>query len=263
MTVRALLLSTLLAAVTFGSAAADAPKAAKEPVAVAMYDGPGVGGKGPGMLEEKFHADTEFRITRLKPEDIRAGKLKGFKALIVPGGSSKGEGAALGADGRDEVRKFVADGGCYVGICAGCYLASSHYEWSLNLLPVEVVDSANWGRGRASLKVEFTPAGKEWFARSDAEAKTIYHNGPVIRPKKGAEKQVVPLAVYREEITRKGAKEGLMVNTAAVAAGKYGKGWAVGVSPHPEQTDGLKDLVPSAIRWALAQPASAGQDGGR
>ena len=43
--------------------------------------------------------------------------------------------------------------------------------------------------------------------------------------------------------------------TPAVVAARYGKGWAIGVSPHPEQTDGLKDLVPTAIRWALSHPA--------
>ena len=36
---------------------------------------------------------------------------------------------------RSEVKAFVKDGGCYVGICAGCYLASTGYDWSLDLLP--------------------------------------------------------------------------------------------------------------------------------
>ena len=58
----------------------------------------------------------------------------------------------------------------------------------------------------------------------------------------------------RGEVVRPGAKSGLMVGSPAVVAARFGKGWAVGVSPHPEQTEGLRDLVPSAIRWALAHP---------
>jgi glutamine amidotransferase-like uncharacterized protein len=229
-------------------------KPAKAAVPVAMYNGAGVGGKGPQMLEEKFHADTEFKITRLKPEEIRAGKLKDYKVLIVPGGSSKTEGIALGEDGRDEIKKFVENGGTYVGICAGCYLASCNYDWSLHILPAKVVDSANWERGVGNLKLELTKEGKEWTARSENEVKTVYHNGPVLEAKTDEKEKLIPLAMYREELTRKGAKPGLMVNTPAIAAARFGKGWAIGVSPHPEQTEEIRDLVPSVIRWALEHP---------
>jgi glutamine amidotransferase-like uncharacterized protein len=231
------------------------PKPAKPAVPVAMYNGAGVGGNGPKMLEEKFHADTEFRITRLKPEEIRQGKLKDYKVLIVPGGSSKTEGIALGEDGREEIKKFVEGGGVYVGICAGCYLASCNYEWSLHILPAKVVDTANWERGRGNLKLELTKEGKEWTARAENEVTTIYHNGPVLQEKKDEKEKLIPLALYREELTKKGAKEGLMVNTPAIAAARFGKGWAIGVSPHPEQTENLRDMVPSVIRWAMANPA--------
>jgi len=223
----------------------------KPTVAVALYDGPGAGGDGPKMLEEKFHADTEFRITRIKAEEIRAGKLKNFKVLIVPGGTGSNEGNALGEDGREQVRKFVNEGGVYVGICAGCFLASCQYKWSLHILPVTVVDTPNWERGRGVLKLELTGDGKEWTGRKEADVKSIYHNGPVLKMMPDAKEKVIPLAVYREEMTRKGAKEGLMAGTPAMAAARYGKGWAIGVSPHPEQTADVKDLVPNVIRKAL------------
>lgn len=248
---RALLFTALLTGFAIQPVRAEAPKPATATavVPVALYDGGGVGGNGPKMLEEVFHAGTEFRITRLKGEDIRAGKLKDFKVLIVPGGSGSKEANALEEEGREKIRQFVSDGGTYVGICAGCYLASCHYTWSLHILPVKVVDTPNWARGRANLSMEWTPDGKEWLARKDTEAKTLYHNGPVLQPLPDAKEKLIPLATFREEITRKGAKEGLMVNTPAIAAARYGKGWAVGISPHPEQTDGLKDIVPAALRW--------------
>jgi putative intracellular protease/amidase len=254
---RALLFSVFVTAAV-GPARGQAPVIAPMPkavVPVAMYLDTGAGGNGPPAMEKSFHAGTEFRITRLKADDIRAGRLKGYKVLIVPGGSGSKEGTALGADGRAEVKRFVDAGGCYVGICAGCYLASTGYSWSLDILPAKTVDRANWMRGRGDLALEITPEGRQWFRRPDSSVKTIYHNGPVLAPLPDAKGKLIPLAVYREELTKKGAKAGLMVDTPAIAAARYGKGWAIGVSPHPEQTDGLKDLVPSAIRWALQHPA--------
>lgn len=230
------------------------PASAEKPAAtvhVAMYSDAGAYGKGPGMLVEKFHQDTEFRITRVLASDIRTSKLQGFKVLIVPGGSSKTDGSTLGKDGRDVIKNFVENGGTYVGICAGCYLASCQYDWSLHILPAKVKDTANWERGRANLTLTLTPDGKEWLAMPGDEVKTIYHNGPVLDPLPDAKQKLIPLALYKEEVTRKGAKEGLMVNTPAIAASRYGKGWVIGVSPHPEQTAELKDLIPAAMRWAL------------
>lgn len=233
------------------AAHADDPKAKTIPVA--MYNSAGASGNGPKMLEDYLHANTEFRITRITAEEIRAGKLKGYQALIVPGGTSSTQGNTLGEDGREKIREFVRDGGSYLGLCAGCYLASKHYKWSLGILPVKVVDSANWERGRAELKIELTQDGQKWLPRNEVTPKTLYHNGPVLKVDQGAEKQVVSLAFFREEITRKDAKKGLMVDTPAIAAAPYGHGWAIGISPHPEQTEGLKDIVPSALRYALKQ----------
>ncbi|HEX4610078.1 MAG TPA: BPL-N domain-containing protein [Urbifossiella sp.] len=223
------------------------------PVAVAMLVGDGVGGKGPAMLEETLTANG-YAVTRVDAADVRAGKLKGMKVLIVPGGLSRTQATALGRDGREVVKQFVADGGGYVGLCAGCYLASSQYEWSLHLLPVKVVDPANWERGIKPLTVELTPAGRTAFGRKDTEVRVQYHNGPVLEPAGGADGKLIPLAVYREEVTRKGAKEGLMRGTPAAVAGRYGKGWAIGISPHPEQTEGLRDMLPAALRWARELP---------
>ena len=240
----------VLSALALGPAAAEPPPT----VAVAMYTGTGAYGDGPGMLEETFRGTPDLRITKLTAADIRAGKLRGFRVLLVPGGTGGAQGKALGADGRAAVRSFVDGGGAFVGICAGCYLASTGYDWSLDLLPVRVADRANWRRGRGMLPIDFTADGKEWFGRPDTRVKVLYNNGPVLEPIPDAAEKPVVLAVYRGERVKPGAQPGVMPNTPAVVAARFGKGWAVGVSPHPEQTEGLKDLVPSAIRWALAHP---------
>jgi hypothetical protein len=155
---------------------------------------------------------------------------------------------------RPAVRTFVKEGGTYVGICAGCYLATCEYPWSLHILPAKVVDPPNSYRGRATLQLDLSGDGKQWLSRAGLEPKGVYHNGPVLSPLPETAEPLIPLAYYREEITRKGATKGLMVSTPAIAAAAYGKDWVVGISPHPEQTEGLQDIVPSLIRRALANP---------
>lgn len=223
-------------------------------VAVAMYADKGAYGNGPDMLEDEFGRTRDLRLTKVTAEDIRAGKLKDYRVLIVPGGTGGTQGKALGKGGRAAVRSFVEGGGTFVGICAGCYLASTGYDWSLDLLPVRVVDRANWERGKGTLPLEITAAGKQWFGRTDDRVKSLYCNGPVLAPLDDAAEELIVLARYRGELVRPRADEGLMLGSPAVVAARYGNGWAIGVSPHPEQTEGLRDLVPSAIRWALAHP---------
>ena len=47
-----------------------------------------------------------------------------YRLFYVRGGSSTSHGLALGSDGRDRFRAYVAAGGTYLGSCAGAYLAS-------------------------------------------------------------------------------------------------------------------------------------------
>jgi len=47
---------------------------------------------------------------------------------------------------------------------------------------------------------------------------------------------------------------GLMVDSPAIATASYGRGRVVFVSPHPEQTPGLEDLVHRGAQWAAGKP---------
>ena len=58
----------------------------------------------------------------LKAEKIAQAGLTG-KVLIVPGGSARRKAQALGPIGQGAVRRFVAGGGHYLGICGGAGLA--------------------------------------------------------------------------------------------------------------------------------------------
>ncbi|GBE57538.1 hypothetical protein BMS3Abin01_00458 [bacterium BMS3Abin01] len=71
----------------------------------------------------------------LTADDIRAGLLKGYDLLFVPGGWASDKMAALGEDGAKAVRTFIEGGGGYLGFCGGAGLALTH-DSGLGLLPV-------------------------------------------------------------------------------------------------------------------------------
>jgi predicted deacylase/glutamine amidotransferase-like uncharacterized protein len=230
---------------------APAPHAASEAarLRVALYKGPGTGGEGPPSLMKALNHPPDSSITEVSPEDIQGNMLTNYDVVIFGGGSGSKEAAAIGESGRSNVVQFVGNGGGYVGICAGAYLATSGYSWSLHLINVKTV-SPKWQRGRATLKMELTPKGRDILGSAQTNLDVLYHNGPVVHD---AGSNTLPpveaLAYFRSEVSSNDAPVGVMINSPAILAASFKKGRVVFVSPHPEQTEGLEDIVPHAIQW--------------
>lgn len=55
-----------------------------------------------------------------------------YKLLFVNGGDSKSHGQSLNEIALDNMRRFVANGGSYVGTCAGAFFASNGYDNHFN-----------------------------------------------------------------------------------------------------------------------------------
>lgn len=72
------------------------------------------------LLHAVRSAGIPFRV--LKGLDIAQTGLSG-KMLIVPGGSARRKAEALGPAGAEAVRRFVKEGGRYLGFCGGAGLA--------------------------------------------------------------------------------------------------------------------------------------------
>lgn len=220
---------------------------------IAMYDSDGVGGAGPKNMEAVLSAHPEVVFRRVGTTEIKQGILaQQFDILLYPGGAGGTMGRALGKDGREKVRTFLYNGGGYVGVCAGAYLSSRTYGWSLHILSAQVLDREHWVRGRATLRLEVTPAGREILGDDyPTPIRCVYHNGPILSLLSPAQGQTAatPLVVFREERVGKGGKKGIMLGAPAIAAGEFGKGRVAVVSPHPEQTPGLEKMVPRLIAW--------------
>ena len=73
------------------------------------------------------------------------------KILIVPGGSGRLKSSKLGAEGINAIRKFVENGGTYIGFCGGAGLALTDKNEGLALCP--------WGRSFYKDRIQHLVSG--------------------------------------------------------------------------------------------------------
>ncbi|WP_394796263.1 BPL-N domain-containing protein [Armatimonas sp.] len=224
-------------------------------IRVAVYTDTGTS-KDLSLVLKALAKYPELAVEQLKVKDIQAGRVAEFALVVFPGGTGGGEAKALGEDGREKIRQFVREGKGYIGICAGAYLASCDYPWSLSLLNAKVLDKQHWARGNGAVVIGLSGEGKKLLQRPDSDQVSIaYRQGPLLAP---AGKPGLPpyteLARYIGEVALKGAPKGVMPGTTAIAAAEFGKGRVVCFSPHPEKTPGLEDFLRHAIAWIGARP---------
>ena len=228
-------------------------------IAVAVYDDAGATSSKEKLIVA-LQKSEKFQIERLKAVDIVAGKLKDYRVVMLPGGSGSKQGNTLGQEGREEIRKFVKGGGGYVGICAGAYLATSDYDWSLHILNAKVVDRQHWARGVADLELSLPATAKDVLGVNVERLTLRYHQGPLLAP---GEKDGLPayqeLAKFEAEVAKNGAPKGVMIGTTAIAAADFGSGRVLCFSPHPELTKDQESLLHRGVEWVVGKEAVAAQ----
>ena len=231
------------------------PGIAPDQIRVAVFDGSGTGKDAASTMRSVLEGQAGCLVRQIGGQDIRAGALSQFDIVVHPGGSGSAQAKALGVEGRAQEVAFVRAGGGYLGICAGAYLASCNYDWSLGVLDAQVIDRKHWRRGVGRVDVEWTPLGKRTIAGGSSAQSTRlfeiqYANGPIFLP---GELDGVPdfqaLLIYRGELAENGAPKGIMPNTAAAIRSSFGQGRAMAFSPHPEKTAGLHALLHNSLLW--------------
>ena len=226
-------------------------KGVRAKTVIGVYDGGGTGGSGVARLLLQLPKLSGVAVARIGPTEIKAGALNDLDAVVFSGGMGGAQSRFLGADGRASVRRFVKDGGGYVGICAGAYLACKGFKWGLGILDART-KPGNWRRGKGTVQMQLTKGGRALLADRPAPFGVLYANGPILAP---ANADDVPdyetLATYNSELALNGSKPGIMVGSPAAVRGRFGKGRVICFGPHPEQTKGLHDLVRRAARWAV------------
>lgn len=217
-----------------------------------MYQGAGTSDSR-AKLVTLLSKQQNLEVCDLTVDDIRGGKWQGVQVLIHPGGSGGGQGKALGEEGRKSVREFVSAGGGFVGVCAGAYLASADYDWSLHILDAKVVDRKHWNRGFGTVELTLSPSGRGFFETDRERVSIYYHQGPLLTPANDPDiDDYVDLAQFETEIVKNGAPTGVMRGCTAIATGHFRQGRVLAISPHPELTAGEESLLLLGIQWAAS-----------
>lgn len=184
-------------------------------------------------------------------DGILAGVLDRCSLVAFTGGRARRQATQLGEQGRNAVRGSVSRGCGYLGICAGAYLATAGYSWSLGLLNVRTV-SPKWRRGKRPLRLHFTRTGARLCGDAVTQQPILYNNGPIVRAADGdGSSRTVVLATYAEEVSEHGTPPGIMVGSPAAFCGRYGQGRVCCFGPHPEQSPGWEDVLGLAAAWTM------------
>ena len=207
-------LATLLAA---GMMLGAMPAHAKT-VHVAVYRGPaacdGCSETAKASIEKLDPAYRVEFIGKGEKTDISPETLSRFDIYVQPGGGQDIPAAlrSLGKARVNAIRGFVAQGGGYLGLCMGAYLAD---DANFGLIPYDL-DSEVGRPGFPVKTIEDAAIDVEWAGRKDM---VYYQDGPYLPASKAAGFQQI--AAY---------------GNGDIAAARYSfkKGTVVLSGPHPE-----------------------------
>ncbi|MCR5414987.1 MAG: hypothetical protein K6F50_09730 [Kiritimatiellae bacterium] len=234
MTIRKFLSAALLIAAGAAFGGAETPS----PVRVAVYVGPGARGIGMFRWVQLVGSSPGLEATYVDGAAIREGALKNVDLLAMPGGMANVEADELGKEGKAEVRRFIEEGGSFVGTCAGAFLVmggNKPAKKTLGLVPYKHL-TGHWG-GEAMLQVRYT---KEAEALAGIEAGSYmerFNGGPVMIPGPeipGADFKT--MAEFESNLHSHSCKTNLpsMGGNASAVAGTFGKGKVWVFAGHPE-----------------------------
>ncbi len=202
---------------------------------VALYDDsaafkPAAFGPGVDQVERCLTA-ADLPVERLTRDALNApgGDLSRYSAMVLPGGFAyPGYTHLITEEAKGRIRQFVADGGVYMGICAGAFFASRDIRWHGVPYGPEAGYSLNLFDGTAAGPIAQLADYPEWaptvLASEGPEHPVWYAAGPWLESEDPAVKTV---ATYSAPgLPQQGAP--------AVVTAPFGDGHVVLWGPHPE-----------------------------
>jgi glutamine amidotransferase-like uncharacterized protein len=184
-------------------------------------------------------AVTNAPVAFCSATDIINGYLGKARLLIMPGGADLYFCEKLNGEGNQRIRDFVANGGSYLGICAGAYYGCAELDWACGEIAGERELAFYSGKATGPVynwieNAESVYSGS-WIKAVEMETDngaflTQYNGGPVFN--------------INDESTILARYNGLKDQPPAIIAGDFGKGRYILSSPHIEKfghllTDGL------------------------
>lgn len=212
--------------------------------------------KSPGVSQISFEASKQLLensnnvdLKIITAHDIRNGELNDREIVLFGGGSGKTQGADLKESGRVVIKSWVKNGGNYIGICGGSYLALQGAD-QFNKLGIVAAKNFGdyWQRGIGTSELQ-TNDNKQIFLH--------YENGPVFDQLETSNiPSFITLATFVSDfyIESKGTLPEQMPGKPAIIISQYGKGKVLLFSPNPLIDDGNTyhpDLIINGANWML------------
>jgi glutamine amidotransferase-like uncharacterized protein len=168
-------------------------------------------------------------------EVINSGELENYRILLIPGGDPSTYSYDISPEGKENIRKFVSQGGAYIGICGG-----SLFAWgssNLALFDGQVRGSSDWEiQGNCTVML---PEQSHPTTRGAPQSFEIYCTGITIHPNKESSAMVISTYEANSEI--------------AMVAFEYGRGRVFLFGPHPEFDEDDWWIMKNVIRWCLGE----------
>jgi len=215
----------------------------KNDINIGLYIGDGSSEKGIKQFIKNISL-SKHSIIKLSSSDILNKDLSMFDVLAFTGGSGSKQALSLTDEGRIKVKNYIEKGGKYLGICAGAYLATTGFDWSLGVIDVETISQIEWERGKGLVTLSVTTEGHKMFDSFPDSFEIRYANGPILKKSHMAGlRDYTVIASYSTEISENGVAPEVMKDTPAIILGDYGKGKVCIIGPHAEYTSGLEYVL--------------------
>lgn len=176
-------------------------------------------------------SDSGFYITQTMDEEFDMDR---FALIVIGAGRATTFGSRLGSRLLRKMEEFVFNGGRYLGICAGSYMALQPYNretCGFSLSHRQVVDLQNWDRGCGEVRITW----------KEDKYSVRYENGPILADVQSTLERVV--ATYDDGF------DGVMVNGIAAIEGQFGLGRYFLFGFHPELNEKTRFMVDEAIEF--------------
>ncbi len=224
------------------------------PAKVAVYAGDGAGGIGVVECLRLVRESPELELHLVDAAGVKAGALDGMDMLLMPGGSSDREYAALGSNGVKRLDAFLRGGGGYLGICAGCAVVMDEKSRA-RMIPWKWSGSVS---GTLFPTVRINEKGAAALGIAAGPVSVRYHGGPFMWPSTNvfAGVNTEAWATFDAEASLKGRLKVKMHGAAAIVGGTYGKGRIVACTVHPEYCHDTLKIVHGAFRYLTGRDVS-------